>query len=321
LARSAARGSRIVYVGACGMRFWNRDLGHAFAGRLPTSHSRTGLRLGIPFGLPRTSASGAEGTSQTVGLGLFDGPYRQSAMLRNQELFKNMGKIVVPFACLTLVAMGGCAGPKLNLPSGAEAYARIPAPAANSPLRQYTIGPLDKLGITVFGERDLSTDQAQVDATGNLSLPLVGSIVADGKTSKALELEIRQRLVRYIVNPRVSVLVLSSVSQRVVVQGDVNEAGVYQIQGRSTLLEVLALAKGASSVSDEKRVAVFRTVDNKRMGAMFDLVAIQNLEAADPEILSGDIVVVGHSARRGAYRDFLTAAPALGLFVVLANQF
>jgi polysaccharide export outer membrane protein len=222
---------------------------------------------------------------------------------------------------LALVVTSGCAGPQLDLPSGAEAYQHIPAPSADAPPRQYVIGPLDKLGVTVFGERDLSTDQAQVDATGNLSLPLVGALVADGKTPRALEAEIRQRLARYVVDPQVSVMVLSSVSQRVVVEGDVNEAGVYQIQGRSTLLEVLALAKGPSNVSDERRVAVFRTVNNQRMGAMFDLAAIQNLEAKDPEILSGDIIVVGHSSRRGAWRDFLTAAPALGLFVVLANQF
>lgn len=231
-----------------------------------------------------------------------------------------MGKIVAPLACVALVATGGCAGPKLDLPSGAEAYARIPAPAEN-PVREYRIGPLDRLGVTVFGERDLSTDQAQVDATGNLSLPLVGSVRADGKTTAALETELRQRLARYLVNPRVSVLVLSSVSQRVIVQGDVNEAGVYPIQGHATLMEVLAYAKGVSSVSDERRVAVFRTVNNQRMGAMFDLVEIQNLRMPDPEILSGDIVVVGHSARRGAWRDFLTAAPALGLFVVLADRF
>jgi polysaccharide export outer membrane protein len=236
-------------------------------------------------------------------------------------IFKTMGKIVVPFACLALVAMSGCASPKLNLPSGAEAYARIPAPSAGAPVRPYTIGPLDKLGITVFGEKELSTDQAQVDATGNLSLPLVGSLDVVGKTPKALEAEIRQRLVKYIVNPKVSVLVLTSVSQRVVVQGDVNEAGVYQIQGRSTLMEVLALAKGASGVADVRRVAVFRTVNDVRMGAMFDLEAIQNLEAKDPEILSGDIVLVGHSARKGAWRDFLATTPALGTFAVLATQF
>jgi polysaccharide export outer membrane protein len=122
-----------------------------------------------------------------------------------------------------------------------------------------------------------------------------------------------------LVDPKVSVIVLASVTQRVIVQGSVNEAGVYPIQGRTTLLEMLAMAKGTSNVSDEKRVAVFRTVNNQRMGAMFDVSAISVGDAPDPELLSGDVVVVGHSARRGAWRDFLTAAPALGLFIALGN--
>lgn len=230
-----------------------------------------------------------------------------------------MGKIVAPFACLALVLLSGCAARKLNLPSGDDAYNTIPPVSATVPVREYTIGPLDRLGVTVFGERDLSTDQAQVDAAGNLTLPLAGRMVAAGKTTNTLAAEIRQRLSRYLVNPQVSILVLASVSQRVVVQGSVNQAGVYPIQGRTTLLEMLAMARGTSNVSDERRVAVFRTVNNQRMGALFDVAAISGGEAADPELLSGDVVVVGHSPRRGAWRDFLTAAPALGLFVALGN--
>jgi polysaccharide export outer membrane protein len=231
-----------------------------------------------------------------------------------------MGKIFAPLACLAMVATAGCSsGPQLNLPTGEEAYDRIPTMAENTGPRVYTIGALDRLGVTVFGERDLSTDQAQVDAAGNLSLPLVGNLTAAGKTPTALASEITQRLDRYLVNPKVSVIVLASVTQRVIVQGSVNEAGVYPIQGRTTLLEMLAMAKGTSNVSDEHRVAVFRTVNDQRMGAMFDVAEISAGNAPDPELLSGDVVVVGHSARRGAWRDFLTAAPALGLFIALGN--
>jgi polysaccharide export outer membrane protein len=232
-----------------------------------------------------------------------------------------MGKIVAPLICVALSVTGGCAGPKLNLPTGPAAYARVPAITPATSEREFTVGPLDRLGITVFGERDLSTDQAQVDATGNLALPLVGRVVAAGKTTTQLSDEIRQRLSKYLVDPRVTILVLDTVSQRVTVQGQVNQAGLYPIQGRTTLLEMLAMAKGTSNIADESRVAVFRTVDNQRMGAMFDVSAISRGEAADPELLSGDVVVVGHSARRGAWRDFLVAAPALGLFVALGNAF
>lgn len=232
-----------------------------------------------------------------------------------------MGKIVAPFMCLALTVTAGCAGPKLDLPTGADAYARVPAITAATPAREFTIGPLDRLGITVFGEPDLSTTQAQVDAVGNLDLPLAGRMVAAGKTTSELSGEIRQRLARYLVNPRVSILVLDTVSQRVTVQGQVNQAGLYPIQGRTTLLEMLAMAKGTSNVADERRVAVFRTINNQRMGAMFDVSAISRGEAPDPELQSGDVVVVGNSARRGAWRDFLVAAPALGLFVALGNAF
>jgi polysaccharide biosynthesis/export protein len=127
-------------------------------------------------------------------------------------------------------------------------------------------------------------------------------------------------LTKYLVDPQVSILVLSSGSQRVIVEGDVNEAGVYQLQGPTTLLEMIAMAKGASSVADQRRVAVFRTINNQRMGAMFDVTAIQDGSAPDPELRSGDVIVVGHSASRGLMHDFLASAPALGLFVVLADR-
>lgn len=231
-----------------------------------------------------------------------------------------MGKISAPLLCLGLVAVSGCAGPKNDLPVGTAAYNRIPPATPEAPRADYVIGPLDKLGVTVFGERDLSTDQAQVDAAGHLSLPLVGQLVAAGKTSSGLSQEIQQRLSRYIVNPRVSILVLSSVSQRVIIEGSVNQAGVYQLQGPTTLLEVIAEAKGTSSVANDHRVAVFRTINGQRMGAMFDLTEIETGGQPDPEMRSGDVVIVGSSPGKGLIHDFLVAAPALGFFVVLADR-
>ena len=232
-----------------------------------------------------------------------------------------MGKIVTPLVCLSLVVTGGCAGPPLNLPEGEQAYSRIPAVSETAPRPDYVIGPLDRLGITVFGERDLSTDQGQVDAVGNISLPLAGRLVAAGKTANTLATDIRQRLTKYLVNPQVSILVLSSVSQRVIVEGDVIEPGVYPLPGPTTLLEAIALARGPSNVSNEHRVAIFRTINGQRMGAMFDVAQIQTGEMPDPQLHTGDTIIVGHSPRRAAFHDFLTLAPALGLFVAVSNRF
>jgi polysaccharide export outer membrane protein len=50
------------------------------------------------------------------------------------------------------------------------------------------------------------------------------------------------------------------------------------------------------------------------MGAVFDLRRIRRGFDPDPLILGGDTVVVGYSELKGAFRDFLSAAPAIAVF-------
>lgn len=216
-------------------------------------------------------------------------------------------------ALIALCLTAGCTKP--NLPSGPAAYTNFPAPNEDQGLRNYRIGPLDTLNITVFQEPDLTLKEVQVDAGGNLLLPLIGSVRAAGMTSGELSGEIAQRLEsRFLENPQVSVIVASSVSQKVIVEGSVNEAGVYEIKGRTTLLEALAMAKGTNRVAALSEVVVFRNIKGERMGALFDVGKIRRGEADDPEILGNDTVVVGFSYLKGAWRDFLTTAPIIGAF-------
>ena len=98
------------------------------------------------------------------------------------------------------------------------------------------------------------------------------------------------------------------------------QPGVFELQGRMTLLQTIALARGANRVADLDRVAIFRTIDGERNGALFDVMAIREGRAPDPYILSGDYVIVGSSAIRSAYYDALSIIPSFGLFVPLLNQ-
>jgi polysaccharide export outer membrane protein len=50
------------------------------------------------------------------------------------------------------------------------------------------------------------------------------------------------------------------------------------------------------------------------MAARFDLNKIRAGREPDPLVVAGDVVVVGYSALRGVYRDFLQAAPLLNVF-------
>jgi polysaccharide export outer membrane protein len=222
-------------------------------------------------------------------------------------------KVIASIMALTiLLTLGGCASAPHNLPHGAAAYESFPAPSANEPQADYRINPLDVLSVNVFREPDLTMKDIQVDASGNLLFPLIGSLQAAGKTSAELSGEIAARLgERYLRNPQVTVAVSSSVSQRVVVEGNVTDPGVYEIGGNTTLLEALARAKSPTRVAALDRVVIFRVIDGQRYGAVFDVSQIRSGLAPDPQIRGGDTVVVGFSAIKGAFRDFLTSAPLL----------
>ena len=210
--------------------------------------------------------------------------------------------------------LAACSGPRPVLPMGADAYRVIPASTA-AVTRDYRIGALDELGITVFREPELSLEKLKVDASGNLLFPLIGAVHAAGKTTEELSTEIARRLdARYLRNPQVTVTVASSVSQRVTVEGSVTEPGVYEIAGNTTLLEAVARAKSPTATAKLNQVIVFRMADGQRTGAVFDLRRIRAGLDPDPQILGGDTVVVGFSQVRGAFRDFLSTTPLLAIF-------
>lgn len=69
----------------------------------------------------------------------------------------------------------------------------------------YEIGPQDVLDISVFKVPELSKS-VQVADTGTINLPLLGEVVADGRTARQLERELTAQLgAKYLQNPQVTV--------------------------------------------------------------------------------------------------------------------
>lgn len=224
---------------------------------------------------------------------------------------KKFAGLLLP-ACLLL---SGCFSPSANLPKGDEAYRIVPPASDENGLVEYRIGVLDTLSIRVFQEPELTFDEISVNSAGTFNYPFVGEVTAEGKTPIELSRELEAGLgTRYIRNPQVVVGVVSSAAQRVTVDGMVNSPGVYEIAGTSSLLEAIARAQGLQFTAVDDEVIVFREIDGERYGAVFNLKQIREGRAPDPEILGGDRIVVGYSAVRGAYQDFLRAAPILNLF-------
>lgn len=215
------------------------------------------------------------------------------------------------------LSLVGCqTAPRLqHLPQGAAAI--TPAGSLDAPARPqaYRIGPGDLLGVKVFNEPELSDDKVQVDDAGRIHIALAGDILAAGLTAPELSAVIAERLGGdYVRNPQVAVGLVSTREQTVTVEGEVKLPGVYPVMQGETLLSAIARAQSPTNVARLDEVIVFRSVNDRRLGARFDLRQIRAGQAADPQVLDGDVIVIGHSALKGIYRDILQAAPLLNVF-------
>lgn len=219
-------------------------------------------------------------------------------------------RIVLPFI-VAIAVLGGCAGPK-PLVSSAQVtvvpQGSLPAPTPGDQAaldRPYLIGPFDKLKVDVFGVPELSSE-VQADASGRISMPLAGTLDAAGKTPAQLAQSIAAALRgQYVRNPQVTVNLRETVSQVVTVDGQVREPGLYPVIGRMSLMRAVAVAKGASEFARLEDVVVFRTVNNQRYAALYNLKAIRRGLYEDPEIYANDVVVVGDSAARRLFKDII----------------
>lgn len=180
---------------------------------------------------------------------------------------------------------------------------------------EYRIGRQDLLAVSVFQVPDLSSDHIRVDTSGDINLPLLGLMRAEGKTASELSDEIRGRLAeRYLQNPQVSVSVKETASQKVTIDGAVTEPGVYEMKGQTTLMQAIAMAKGPTRLSNLRSIVVFRIADGERTVAQFDLAAIRAGQQPDPVLLGDDVIVVDSSRLNAALRDIIAVLPAVALF-------
>lgn len=234
---------------------------------------------------------------------------------------------MICLALLGFVALAGCTHqPKvvsteqLTVISDSKT---LPAPGRRDLTaadRPSLIGPLDTIQIDVFNIPDLSRE-VQVDAGGQIAMPLIGTIDARGRTARELAETIESALRgRYVRNPDVTVNIRSSVSQVVTIDGQVTEPGLYPVTNQMTLLRAIASAKGLAEFAKQDDVVILRTVDGRKMAGLYNIDAIRRGAYDDPAIYANDVVVVGDSPTRRRFRDLVSLAPLLAAPLIAVLQ-
>lgn len=156
----------------------------------------------------------------------------------------------------------------------------------------YKIGPEDLLDISVWNNPPLSRT-APVRPDGMISLPLLNDVLAAGLTPMQLRDNIAKRLIEYVPNPEVSVIVREVNRFKVSVLGEVRKPGRFDFKSRATVLDAIALAGGLSDYAARSRIVIIRQdgTTTKRIPVNYNKIVSSSSED-DFFLQPGDVVVV-----------------------------
>ncbi len=143
-----------------------------------------------------------------------------------------------------------------------------PKPHENKKLlvAEYLIGVDDKVQVDVWKHPDLTVN-VPVRPDGMISVPLIGEVLAGGKTPTDVAADIQQRLSKYIKQPNVAVILMELRSHeylsRVRVTGSVRTPLSLTFRQGMTVLDVVLAAGGLNDFASGNSTKLFRRIDGK----------------------------------------------------------
>ncbi len=171
---------------------------------------------------------------------------------------------------------------------------------------EYVIGKGDTLSIRVWGEDYLNVD-VKVRPDGKISMPGVDNLTAEGLTPVQLQRRLAARLKNLVNDPMVTVMVYAPGSNTVIVYGPGVKSAVFALEGKSTLLSILARL-GPDANADLDKATVER--DGKIL-----LTGLRDLyergdATKDIELKAGDRIYVPLNENRFVYVDGAVGKPS-----------
>lgn len=168
----------------------------------------------------------------------------QDRSKRSSRLLVFVTALVALFAASMATGAAGQQGQQHAPAAASSAAPASPASVVIASEEDYRIGASDVIEILVEDAAELS-GQFRVGSTGTFLMPYLGRIAAAGKTPEELGKLITDGLRgRYLKNPQVKVAVKQYNSRAFFIQGSVKSPGLYQIEGRPSLLKLITIAGG-----------------------------------------------------------------------------
>ena len=178
----------------------------------------------------------------------------------------------------------------------------------------------DTVTVTVNGFEEFSGIYS-IDKSGEIFLGHIGKLKAAGLTIPELQTKIHQNYSSCcLVKPNISVEREKQAFGKIVVDGAVNKAGVFDVENVIKLSEAVALAGGISETANPEMTILSREINGERRIASVNLTEIQQFGGNDPLIYPTDVVYVQDSKGRLLYKDFVKTLPLISAVILATTR-
>jgi len=171
-------------------------------------------------------------------------------------------------------------------------------PANTVSSEEYRIGEDDELEISVYGDTDLVKTQT-VRPGGKIAFPLLGDVQASGLTADELRERIGQGLSKYVVNPRVTVIITKYNSKQVVVLGEVKAPGVIRLSSDVNIIQAISRVGGNTDEADLRGALLVR--DGQILAVDFERLLRQGDFSHNLLLRPNDTILIPHIAAKKVF--------------------
>jgi protein involved in polysaccharide export with SLBB domain len=122
---------------------------------------------------------------------------------------------------------------------------------------EYRFRPGDELEVRLLYNPEIS-DRVRVAPDGRISLAMIGSVLAEGRTVDQLTADLHDRFAKEVRRPDVLVVGRQFDSQRIFIGGEVASPGVITVPGRVGVLEAVISVGGFKDTARLSQVVLIR---------------------------------------------------------------
>jgi polysaccharide export outer membrane protein len=213
-------------------------------------------------------------------------------------------------------------------------------------MAEYRLGPLDVIEIQSHVGDKISTTTVTINSRGRISYSFMDDLQVAGLTPSEMDQLITEKLSGYVRNPRIDILVKEFNSKNAMIVGELSNlrtsafgktgSGRIYLQGKTTLMDLIALSGGYTVNADVKNVKLIREGKTYLIN-LYDIIE-KGDESQNVIIDSGDVVnvpelpvygervyVMGEVNKPGIYslkdaRDLLAAIALADSLTTLAKE-